>query len=173
MTGWIQRTLRECQYRFIREADFKVCVDQLKGCYDSLERQLIHRDMHFGNILFDHGEFSGYVDFDLSQKNVRIFDICYFLVGLLVKREKNHEDVQKWYNIVSDFIEGYETINSLTGLEKDSINCLMGSIEVLFTAYFISIGDDASARSAANLYYFVQTNERRIRQAVYHQMPII
>ena len=31
--------------------------------------QLIHRDVHFGNFLFDEGKFSGYIDFDLSQRN--------------------------------------------------------------------------------------------------------
>ena len=41
--------------------------------------------MHFGNFLFQEGSFSGYIDFDLSQKNIRIFDLCYFLAGLLAE----------------------------------------------------------------------------------------
>ena len=28
--------------------------------------------------LFYNNKFSGYIDFDLSQINIRIFDICYF-----------------------------------------------------------------------------------------------
>jgi Ser/Thr protein kinase RdoA (MazF antagonist) len=123
--------------------------------------------MHFGNIIFNKGEFSGYLDFDLSQKNVRIFDICYFLMGLLINHEKNKEDAEKWYQIISKFIEGYEVTNPLTKLEKDSIGCLMRSIELLFVAYFLSKEDEILAEGAANLYYFVRKNEKRIQTAVY------
>ena len=63
-------------------------VETLEAVYDDLPKQLIHRDVHFGNFLFFEGNLSGYIDFDLSQRNIRIFDICYFLTGLLAE-EKN------------------------------------------------------------------------------------
>ena len=147
--------------------EFETTLNELKGCYDGLQKQLIHRDMHYGNILFSNCEFSGYIDFDLSQKNARIFDICYFLIGCLIDHEKNEEKVEKWYHIVSKFIEGYQMINPLTKLEKDSICCLMRSIELLFVAYFISKDDEMLAKGSANLYYFVKNNEERIQIAVY------
>ena len=168
MNGWIYKSLKENQFRYITELDFETSLNELKDCYDKLPRQLIHRDMHFGNIIFDKGEFSGYLDFDLSQKNVRIFDICYFLMGLLINHEKKKEDAEKWYQIISKFIEGYEVTNPLTKLEKDSIVCLMGSIELLFLAYFLSKEDEILAEGAANLYYFVRKNEKKIQTAVYN-----
>lgn len=70
MNGWVaERLSRE---KWLDEETFRSAVGNLQDGYDRLPRQLIHRDVHFGNFLFDHGEFSGYIDFDLSQKNIRI-----------------------------------------------------------------------------------------------------
>lgn len=168
MSGWIYDTLEANNYRHISKSDFETTLNELKGCYNELQIQLIHRDIHYGNILFDNGEFSGYIDFDLSQKNVRIFDICYFLMGVLIDHEKSKAHTEKWYHIVSKFIEGYEVTNLLTKLEKDSICCLMSSIELLFVAYFISNEDEVLAEGAANLYYFVNKNKKRIQSAVHN-----
>jgi Ser/Thr protein kinase RdoA (MazF antagonist) len=166
MNGWIYECLKANQYRYITKWDFETSLNKLKGCYNELPRQLIHRDMHYGNIIFNNGEFSGYIDFDLSQKNVRIFDICYFLIGLLIDHEESNSDVEKWYSIVSRFIAGYESKNPLTKLEKDNISCLMSNIELLFVAYFINIEDEVLAANASNLYYFIIRNEKRIRSAI-------
>lgn len=87
---------------------YAVLCGNLQDGYDMLPRQLIHRDVHFGNFLFDHGEFSGYIDFDLSQKNIRIFDICYFLTGLLSSQIGSGLDTEEWLRIVKDAAAGYE-----------------------------------------------------------------
>lgn len=165
INGWIKQNLEERQYPFITMEDFNQSRNDLKLCYDNLPRQLIHRDMHYGNLLFNNGAFSGYIDFDLSQKNVRIFDICYFLLGLLVDHDKNEADVEKWFAFITSFINGYESKIKLTDLEKISLCCLMENIEILFVAYFLSIEDTALAESAAGLYYFVKKNEESIRNA--------
>lgn len=166
MNGWIFNTLKESQYRYLSKSDFNASLKELSDCYKMLPRQLIHRDIHFGNLLFDNGILSGYIDFDLSQKNARIFDICYFLMGLLVDHEKKKTDIEIWHYIVSRFIEGYEEKSKLTIIEKNSIVCLMKNIELLFVAYFISIGDEELAISAANLFYFIKNNESSIYSAV-------
>jgi Ser/Thr protein kinase RdoA (MazF antagonist) len=167
MNGWITDIMKENQYRYCSEVDFEEDLKELQACYDKLPRQLIHRDMHYGNILFDKGVFSGYIDFDLSQKNVRIFDICYFLMGLLINHEMKPDEVKQWYEIISNFIKGYEEINKLTRLEKDSMCCLMKSIELLFVAYFIQEEDELLAENVAKLYYFIKKNNDAICSAVY------
>jgi Ser/Thr protein kinase RdoA (MazF antagonist) len=173
MTGWVDDTLKENQYRYITKIDYEESLKELQACYDRLPRQLIHRDMHYGNLLFQNGTFSGYIDFDLSQKNVRIFDICYFLIGLLIDHDKKKDDVKQWYEIVANFMKGYEAINKLTNLEKDSIGCLMKNIELLFVAYFIGEEDEALAESAARLYYFVKEQEGTIRSAIHCNEQLI
>lgn len=167
MSGWIYDTFELNNYRYISKSDFETTLNELKACYNELPKQLIHRDIHYGNILFNNNsEFSGYIDFDLSQRNVRIFDICYFLIGLLIDHEKSSEHIEKWYYIVSKFIEGYEMTNPLTKLEKESICCIMSSIELLFVAYFINNEDEILAQGAANLYYVVNKNEEKIQSSV-------
>jgi Ser/Thr protein kinase RdoA (MazF antagonist) len=167
ITGWVKDIMEANQYRYCTEEDFSESAKELQACYDKLPRQLIHRDMYYGNILFDNGVFSGYIDFDLSQKNVKIFDISYFLMGLLVDHVNQKEDVNKWYCIVSHFIKGYEEISELTTLEKDSICCFMENIELLFTAYFIREEDELLAENAAGIYYFVKQNNDTIKAAIY------
>jgi Ser/Thr protein kinase RdoA (MazF antagonist) len=167
VTGWIKQNLEERNYPFITAKDFHESLNDLVLCYENLPRQLIHRDMHYGNLLFDNGTFSGYIDFDLSQKNARIFDICYFILGLLSEHDKNEMDVVKWYSIITNFIKGYESLIILSNLEKDSICCLMENIELLFVAYFSSIEDKVLAESAAKLYYFVKQNKESIHNSIF------
>ena len=59
-------------------------------------------------------------------------------------------------------IEGYESLIKLNEQEKESMCNVMKSIELLFVAYFIREKDEASAESAAELYYFIRENEDEI-----------
>ena len=60
------------EWSIVSETDFTGTCNQLEKIYEGLPKQLIHRDVHSGNFLFENNEFSGYIDFDLSQKNIRI-----------------------------------------------------------------------------------------------------
>jgi len=61
--------------------------------YDKLPKQLIHRDPNPGNILFDDGEVTGFIDFDLSECNIRLWDVCYCATGILA--EDSNEAYEK------------------------------------------------------------------------------
>lgn len=126
--------------------------------------QLIHRDVHFGNFLFSDGEFSGYIDFDLSQRNIRIFDICYFLLGLLSEEKKLDITEEEWFAWVGDVFDGYEEKLELLEAEKEAVPCVMECIELLFAAYFESIKDVKCAEDAYKIFEFVRQREERIRK---------
>ena len=83
LKGWIKESLDGSGWKCISKEKYEELESKLEELYDKLPVQLIHRDVHFGNFLFDNGQFSGYIDFDLSQRNIRIFDLCYFMLGLL------------------------------------------------------------------------------------------
>lgn len=87
MNGWIKTVFAKNNWKYIKEAEFCNLADNLENVYDKLPLQLIHRDVHWGNFQFDNGQFSGYIVLDLSQKNIRIFNLCYFMLGLLSKEE--------------------------------------------------------------------------------------
>lgn len=166
MKGWILKNLRENEWTLISESEYLDTVQILEVCYDSLPIQLIHRDVHFGNFLFSEGNFSGYIDFDLSQRNIRIFDICYFLTGLLTQESGWRLHADTWLHIVKSVVDGYDSIQKLHPVEKAALPCVMKCIEILFVAYFISIDDLRCAKDAAEVFHYVQACENEIKNAV-------
>lgn len=166
MNGWVSRELLKFQPDYLDLKDMKDAIRELAQLYDELPKQLIHRDVHLGNFLFDKGVFSGYIDFDLSQRNIRIFDLCYFLLGILLEEDNNRVDEEQWYKVVRLVVAGYSSISALSQLERKAIPCVMKNIELLFMAYFLGIGDEKSADDSANLFVFVKKNEKKIKEAV-------
>lgn len=163
MKGWVRDNLANNEWQLVKEAEYSKTVEQLEKYYDDLPKQLIHRDVHFGNFLFFHGNLSGFIDFDLSQRNIRIFDICYFLTGLLAEETDNPLTKTEWLENVKAVVAGYESINKLSTMEKHAIPCVMKCIEILFVAYFIGINDTKCAKDAYRVFHFIGGCEGEIR----------
>ena len=163
MEGWIKQALQENAWEPVSEQEYLSVTAQLRSVYDSLPKQLIHRDVHFGNFLFLDGEFSGYIDFDLSQRNIRIFDLGYFLAGLLTRESGAKLEEDEWLRIVCDVISGYESVSKLKREEKAALVPVMESIEILFAAYFIRTEDRICAEDAADIFHKIRDREERIR----------
>ena len=134
----------------------------MAALYEKLPVQLIHRDVHFGNFLFANGEFSGYIDFDLSQRNIRIFDPCYFLLSLLSEREKNGITEAQWFEFLENVFAGYEEKLELSEAEKQAVPYVMECIELLFAAYFEGIGDGRCGEAACKIFEFIKSRENKI-----------
>lgn len=156
MKGWVRETLTANEWKPLREEEYLKPVAMLESVYDHLPKQLIHRDVHFGNFLFLEGDLSGYIDFDLSQRNIRIFDICYFLTGLLAEETDNAFTQDEWMAAVQAVIAGYESISSLSEKEKSAVPCVMECIEILFVAYSLREKDTKHANDACNVFRFIQ-----------------
>ncbi len=159
MKGWIREILMNNEWKILNEREYSKTVERLECVYDSLPTQLIHRDVHFGNFLFFEGHLSGYIDFDLSQRNIRIFDICYFLTGLLAEETDDAFTKNQWMETLKSVIKGYESIINLSENEKYAIPCVMECIEILFVAYFIRMNDTKRANDAYNVFRFIQNCE--------------
>ena len=61
--------------------------------YPTLPRQIIHRDPNPGNIICTDDSW-GFIDFDLAERNVRIYDPCYAATAVL--SETFGEENGKW-----------------------------------------------------------------------------
>lgn len=166
MKGWIRENLADNEWKILNEEEYSKTVELLESLYDYLPKQLIHRDVHFGNFLFFEGSLSGYIDFDLSQRNIRIFDICYFLTGLLAEETDDAFTKMEWIENVKSVIAGYESILLLSEKEKEAVPCVMECIEILFAAYFISTNDTKHANDACNVFHFLQNCESDIKNAI-------
>lgn len=166
MKGWIKDSLENNGWKYISERQYDDIVSKLELLYDRLPVQLIHRDVHFGNFLFDEGKFSGYIDFDLSQRNIRIFDLCYFMLGLLSEEEQLEVTEDEWFDILKQVFLGYEKLIQLSEEEKQAVPYVMMSIELLFVAWFVSQNDISLAEDAVRIYNFVEKNVMKIMQGI-------
>ena len=166
MNGWVRNNLEVNDWKYVTKEEYEETVSQLEMVYESLPVQLIHRDVHFGNFLFSDGKFSGYIDFDLSQRNIRIFNLCYFLLGLLCEEEKFEITDELWFELVKNVFTGYEHKLKLTEMEKKAVPYVMECIELLFVSYFESINDVCCAKDAYRIFIFIKKQENRIWRSI-------
>lgn len=97
--------------------------------------QLIHRDPHPGNLLWENDRVCGYLDFDLSEQNLRIFDACYAATAIL-SESFDRPDRENWFLIYRNIIEGYDAVMGLSGTEKKAIPFLLLANQCIFTVWF-------------------------------------
>ncbi len=166
MKGWVRENLVKNEWEIIREEEYGKAVEALESVYDSLPKQLIHRDVHFGNFLFFEGKFSGYIDFDLNQRNIRIFDICYFLSGLLAEETEDAFTKMEWIDIAGMVLAGYESVIQLSENEKKAIPCVMECIEILFAAYYLSMNDVKHANDSYQVLLLIQSCESDLENLI-------
>jgi len=103
--------------------------------YDKLPKQIIHRDPNPTNILFSGNDVSGFIDFDISEMNVRIFDPCYCATGILSEACEITDGYEKWPEILKGVINGYDNVCPLSDEEKSSILYTIYSIQMIFIAW--------------------------------------
>jgi len=115
-------------------------LEQFGELQAMLPRRIIHRDPNPGNILFDGDAVSGFIDFDLSERNIRLFDPCYCATGVLIGAE-TEDEFEKWIDIAGHILRGYDAEMPLTAEEKRSIFHVICSIQMICVAYFNGIDD--------------------------------
>jgi Ser/Thr protein kinase RdoA (MazF antagonist) len=148
MRGWIRQNIHEHTAGSFTHEIYEDCTAELDKVYDRLDRHLIHRDLHLGNLLFDGNELSGYIDFDISQVNARIFDIAYLCAGWAIEQVGDAEFMTAWKKALRAVISGYQEELPLSAPEIDSLGLMMCCIEILFVAYFSSVNDRINAFTA-------------------------
>lgn len=110
-------------------------TQNFSNLYNELPRQTIHRDPNPSNIMFENGEVSGFIDFVISERNVRIFDPCYCATGILSEAGQIDGGFEKWGDLLKGIIYGYDDICKLTDIEKQSIPYIIYSIQMIFIAW--------------------------------------
>lgn len=118
--------------------------------FGDLPRQLIHRDYHAGNVLFDEDRLSGLIDLDHLMIGPRIFDLCYCMLGgsLLAIVGSAH-----WLECLKALVAGYEAHIHLTAAERSAIPDMMIEIELIFMRWYRRIGEPASNPEIERLIY--------------------
>lgn len=118
----------------------KICGDYISVFGDirkKLPKQLIHRDPNPGNIITD-GEKWGFIDFELSEHNIRIFDICYAATAVLSERfsDSGKAELCKWIKCYKETVRGYDSVSALSKEEKTALPYVVLSNQLICTAWF-------------------------------------
>lgn len=145
----------------LAERFFREYKEQFSVLYPNLPKQLIHRDPNPGNILLlkdepdtaviedpnaavkensnaaDIDYRAGFLDFDLSEKNIRIFDICYAATAILSEVYQDETIKNEiWIDIFQSIVCGYDKAVGLSEYEKKAIPYVIFGIQMICIAYF-------------------------------------
>ena len=108
-------------------------LDTIAVLYPKLPRQIIHRDPNPGNIICDQDQW-GFIDFDLAERNARIYDPCYAATAVL--SESFGKDNDQWLDIYRNIICGYDSVVHLTQEERKAIPYVILANQFVCVAWF-------------------------------------
>lgn len=111
----------------------KEYLDTFAALYPKLPRQIIHRDPNPGNIICNQDQW-GFIDFDLAERNARVYDPCYAATAVL--SENFGKDNDKWLEIYRNIICGYDSVAHLTDEERKAIPYVIFANQFVCVAWF-------------------------------------
>ena len=117
----------------LSDAFCKEYLDTFAALYPKLPRQIIHRDPNPGNIICNQDQW-GFIDFDLAERNARIYDPCYAATAVL--SENFGKDNDKWLEIYRNIICGYDSVAHLTDEERKAIPYVIFANQFVCVAWF-------------------------------------
>ena len=105
--------------------------------YEELPRQLIHRDPNPSNIILAKDKW-GFIDFELSERNARIFDPCYAATAILSETFEVGNDalLTRWNAVMKEIMYGYDSVVKMTEKEKEAIPYMILANQFVSTAFF-------------------------------------
>ena len=111
-----------------------------------LPAQLIHRDAHPGNMLFEGDTLTGIVDFEMVTRGPRVFDICYCATSILISAFDEAGRREEWPGLFEAIVGGYKGVSKLAAAERRAFWAILAAIELLFIAHGLDHGDVGGAR---------------------------
>ena len=116
-----------------------ICKDYIEvfgNLYPKLPKQIIHRDPNPGNIIVNEERW-GFIDFELSERNLRIYDPCYAATAILSESFLDCADkkLTQWLEICRNIIEGYDSVVKLSDEERNAIPYVILSNQLICVAW--------------------------------------
>jgi Ser/Thr protein kinase RdoA (MazF antagonist) len=168
LLGWALPALRlqNEQWKMgLGEAFFEKLLRELSETLPHLPKQLIHRDPHPGNILFEGEKLSGFIDFELSVRGIRLWDPCYCATGILSEAEDLPSAERGWIELLRGILRGYHGLNPLIEAERRAVFPVLCAIQAICIAFFESREDfKALAKKNREILRFIASAEERIRE---------
>ena len=117
----------------LSQAFCKEYLDALTELYPVLPRQIIHRDPNPGNIICAEDKW-GFIDFELAERNARVYDPCYAATAVL--SETFGEDADAWIAVYRNILMGYDSVAHLTEAERRAIPYVLLANQFVCVAWF-------------------------------------
>ncbi len=115
--------------------------EQLVNPYQTLPRQLIHRDFHPANLVFREEQLVGILDFDRVRIGIRLFDLCYLSTAVLSSNFADPKKRQSWGGFVQNLLAGYGSVQPLEKTEGHVFLYVVYLIQFLFAAHHLDAGN--------------------------------
>lgn len=131
---------------------------------ERLPRQLIHRDAHIFNFVFQGNNLAGIIDFEIAEVNSRLFDVCYCSTSLLNEIFYDIDQRENWFDFVARLFSSYNKVNQLTADEEESICHVMLSIQLIFMAFFSN--DISLYKRNKEMLIWLDTNRERFDKII-------
>ncbi len=117
----------------LSDAFCKEYLNTFANLYPNLPRQIIHRDPNPGNIICAEDRW-GFIDFELAERNARIYDPCYAATAVLSETFGQSND--RWLEIYRNIICGYDSVAHLTEAERRAIPYIILANQFVCVAWF-------------------------------------
>lgn len=135
VSGWALPTAKE----FLpRNDDFwEAFLNEFSALHSKLPRHIIHRDPNPGNIIASEDEW-GFIDFELSERNVRIYDPCYAATAVLSESFERTDEATRlrWLSVYRNIILGYDSVAQLTDDEWAALPYVVFANQLVCVAWF-------------------------------------
>lgn len=140
-------------------AEAQSWLEEMRAIWSTIPQQLIHRDTHPSNMLFDGDRFAGFLDFELVGIGPRLVDPCYCATSLLVAAYPDPRKLARWPALEAALLAGYESIRPLAAAERESVRAMMVAIQIVFVGYFVRLGMARPARDNAGALCWLWEND--------------
>lgn len=168
LDGWITARIEEHKGEFQHAHLMKTLESMKDGIYalDALPQQHIHRDIHPSNMMFEGNDLTGLLDFEISMKGPRIFDVCYCSTSILVGGFGDETKRRLWPQVFSDVLKGYNTKLPLSQDEIHGLESVLHMIELIFLAFSCSVKSFDAARCNERVLYWLVENGEAVHDAI-------
>lgn len=112
-------------------------LHEFGALYPDLPKQIIHRDPNPSNIIASQDKW-GFIDFELSETNLRIYDPCYAAVAILSESfdGNDHAGLSTWLETYRNIVRGYDNAMQLTDKERVALPYVVVAEQMTSTAWF-------------------------------------
>lgn len=127
--------------------------EEMQNTLRDLPEQMIHGDCHAGNILMDHGEVTGFVDWDHLSLGPRIYDLAYLIIHMIKTAHHNEKDVQRWLRRFPLVLRAYNRRSKLSPKERKAFFYMMMAAPLVCAEFHLL--HEISGKADQELEFFI------------------